>query len=144
MSNTLYDRDFHAWANEQAALLRAGKFDLADIENIAEEIESMGRSEKRELVNRLAILLTHLLKWRFQPGFRGNSWRLTIEEQRDRLREHLRDNPSLTAHLDPSITDAYRRARLGGERETGLPRAIFPETCPFTVDDILNEDFWPD
>ncbi len=144
MSNTLYDRDFHAWANEQAALLRAGKFDRADIENIAEEIESMGRSEKRELVNRLAILLTHLLKWRFQPGFRGNSWRLTIEEQRDRLREHLRDNPSLTTHLDPSITDAYRRARLGGERETGLPRAIFPETCPFTVDDILDEDFWPD
>ena len=77
MSNSLYERDFYAWANEQAALLRAGKLDSADIENIAEEIESMGRSEKRELINRLAVLLLHLLKWRFQPGLRGNSWRAT-------------------------------------------------------------------
>ena len=144
MSNTLYERDFHAWANEQAALLRAGRLDRLDIENIAEEIESMGRSEKRELVNRLTILLTHLLKSRFQPGFRGNSWRLTIEEQRDRLREHLRDSPSLTAHLDQAIIDAYRRARLAGEQETGLPRAIFPDPCPFAVEDICNDDFWPD
>jgi hypothetical protein len=144
MSNTPYERDFYAWAKEQAALLRAGRFDRADIENIAEEIERMGRSEKRELVNRLSIQLTHLLKWRFQPGFRGNSWRLTIEEQRDRLRENLDDNPSLTAHLDQAVADAYRRARLGAERETGLPRAIFPDASPFTVDDILNEDFRPD
>ena len=74
MSNSLYDRDFYAWANEQAALLRAGRLTEADIENIAEEIESMGRSEKRELVGRLAILLQHLLKWQFQPGRRSASW----------------------------------------------------------------------
>jgi hypothetical protein len=86
MSNaTLYDQDFHAWANEQAALLRAGRLSEAGIAHIAEEIESMGRSEKRELVNRLAVLLTHLLKWQHQPGHRGNSWRLAIEEQRERL-----------------------------------------------------------
>ncbi len=144
MSNTLYERDFYAWTTEQAALLRAGKLDRLDVENIAEEIESMRRSEKRELVNRLAVLLTDLLKWRFQPGFRGNSWRLTIEEQRDRLREHLCDSPSLNAHLDQAIADAYRHARREGERETGLPRATFPAACPFTRDDVMNEDFWPD
>ena len=80
MSNSLYDRDFYAWANQQAALLRAGRLAEADIENIAEEIESMGRSEKRELVSRLVVLLQHLLKWQFQPLFRGASWRLTYRE----------------------------------------------------------------
>ena len=78
----LYDEDFYAWANRQAALLRAGNLSAADIEHIAEEIESMGRGEKRELVNRLAVSLLHLLKWQFQPAMRGNSWRLSIEGRR--------------------------------------------------------------
>jgi Domain of unknown function DUF29 len=84
----VHQTDFYAWAMEQAALLRARRFDSADIENIAEEIESMGRGEKRELVNRLALLLLHLLKWQFQPGFRSPSWSSTIREQRIRLRSH--------------------------------------------------------
>lgn len=75
MSNSLYEQDFYAWANEQAALLRAGKLDSADIENIAEEIESMGRSQKSQVINRLTVLLLHLLKWRYQPSFGGNVWR---------------------------------------------------------------------
>jgi Domain of unknown function DUF29 len=87
VSNSLYDRDFYAWANQQAALLRAGRVTEADIQNIAEEIESMGRSERRELVNCLAVLLQHLLKWQYQPLFRGASWRLTVEEQRYRLKD---------------------------------------------------------
>ena len=89
----LYDHDFYAWANEQAILLREGKLEQADIEHIAEEIESMGKTEKRELVSRLTVLLLHLLKWRFQPTMRGKSWRLSIEEQRIQLALHLRDNP---------------------------------------------------
>ena len=75
----LYDRDFYAWANEQASLLRKGDLSHADIEHIAEEIESMGKTEKRELISRLTVLLLHLLKWRFQPTLRGKSWRLSIE-----------------------------------------------------------------
>ena len=110
MKNSLYDRDFYAWANEQAALLRAGRLAEADIENIAEEIETMGRSEKRELINRLTVLLLHLLKWQFQPALHGNSWRLTIEEQRYRLEDHLKDNPSLKAQLGQAMRDAYRLA----------------------------------
>ena len=95
-----YRQDFYAWAMEQAALLRAGRLDAADIENIAEEIESMGRGEKRELVNRLTVLLMHLLKWNFQPGFRSASWSSGIREQRIRLKNNLEDSPSLKAKLD--------------------------------------------
>ncbi|MSP01766.1 MAG: DUF29 domain-containing protein [Acetobacteraceae bacterium] len=142
MSNTLYDQDFHAWALQQATLLREGKLQQADVENIAEEIESMGRGERRELVNRLAALLTHLLKWRFQPALRGNSWRLTIKEQRRATFRHLRDNPSLQSWLDEAMADAYGDAAIRAARETGLE--VFPEICPFTFDQAIGDDFWPD
>ena len=102
-ANDLYDRDFYAWANEQAALLRAGKLSDADVANIAEEIESMGRSEKRELVSRLVVLLLHLLKWQYQPARRGRSWQVTIENTRDELDRHMIDNPSLKAKLPEAM-----------------------------------------
>jgi hypothetical protein len=144
MSNTLYERDFYAWANEQAALLRAGRLDAADIENIAEEIESMGRGEKRELVNRLAVLLAHLLKWRYQPDRRGRSWILTIKEQRHRLVRHLRDNPSLTAQVAEAMSDAYDLARIKAEQEAHLTEETFPPVCPFAFEQAVSDDFWPD
>ena len=143
MNKSLYDLDFHAWANEQATLLRSRRFDQADIDHIAEEIETMGRGEKRELVNRLAVLLLHLLKWQYQPGLRGNSWRLSIEEQRYRLADHLADNPSLKAQLDTAMRDAYRLALVGAERETGLARGTFPAVCPFAFDQAVETNFWP-
>lgn len=144
MTGTLYDTDFYAWANQQAALLRMGKLSQADIENIAEEIESMGRSEKRELVSRLRVLLLHLLKWRHQPVRRGQSWRLSIMNARDDLSEHLRDNPSLKSQLGEAISDAYRRARRDAAVETELPETIFPKDCPWSFADAVNEAFWPD
>ena len=98
MSNQqLYDQDFYAWANEQASLLRTGKLSDADIEHIAKEIESMGRSERNQLTNRLAVLLAHLLKWQRQPGLRGNSWRLTIREQRRQSNSRTGSKPQLAA-----------------------------------------------
>src|ERR1700677_2702094 len=115
---TPYDTDFYAWANEQAALLRAGRLSEADVENIAEEIESMGKSERRELVNRLTVLLVHLLKWRYQSSLRGRSWALTIEQQRLRLGRHLSQNPSLKSQMDEALVDAYEDARIDAERET--------------------------
>ena len=144
MSNTLYDLDFYAWANEQAALLRAGRFAEIDIDNVAEEIESMGRSQKSELVNRLAMLLMHLLKWRHQPSFRSNSWRGTIEEQRYQIRRHMRQNPSLQSQLDEAMTDGYGLAVIRADRETGLGRRTFPQQSPFTFDQAMDENFWPD
>ncbi len=113
-----YQNDFYGWANEQAALLRSGDLAAADIANIAEEIESMGRGEKRELVNRLAVLLTHLLKWQFQPGFRGSSWSSSVREQRIRLNSLLLDNPSLKSKLDEAYTSAYELAVIAAARET--------------------------
>src|ERR1700676_5000560 len=97
--SALYEEDFYAWSNEQSALLRAGKLGQADIAHIAEEIESMGRTEKRELVSRLAILLQHLLKWRFQAAKQTPSWEASILVQRNRLADHLDDNPSLKPRL---------------------------------------------
>jgi hypothetical protein len=138
-----YDTDFYAWATEQAALLRAGDFAAADLAHIAEEIESMGRTERRELVNRFALLLTHLLKWRFQPGYRGASWNSTIREQRLRIRLHLSDNPSLKSWLDEAYARAYELAVIAAARETGLPEAVFPKTPPFGADEAMDADFWP-
>ena len=140
---TLYETDFYAWANEQAALLRAGKLSEADIENIAEEIESMGRSEKRELINLLSLLLMHLLKWRYQPLLQSASWRRTIEQQRHQLTRHLADNPSLKSRLDEAMFEAYQDAVVEAEYETGLSRKSFPAVSPFAFDQAMDPDFWP-
>ncbi len=141
---SLYDVDFYAWANQQAALLRAGRLAEADIANLAEELESMGRSEKRELVSRLAVLLMHLLKWRLQEKGRGKSWRLTIEIQRIELERHLADNPSLASKIADALVDAYRTARLQAARETKLDAKEFPTSCPWTYDEIIDDTFWPE
>jgi hypothetical protein len=144
MPDSNYDRDFYAWANEQAALLRAGKLGQADLAHIAEEIESMGKTEKRELVSRLTVLLLHLLKWRFQPEFRSTSWRLSVEEQRIQVASHLVDNPSLKVLLATALADSYRLAVIGARRETGLGAEAFPARCPWSFDQMMNDDFWPD
>ena len=144
MSNSLYEQDFYAWAHEQAQLLRAGNLTQADIAHIAEEIESMGRAEKRELLSRLKVLLMHLLKWRFQEGGRSTNWRLTIEEQRREVARHLADNPSLKSQLAETMADAYGDAILAAARETMLDRAVFPATCPWSFEQIMDPRHWPD
>lgn len=141
MSN-VYENDFYAWAMEQADLLRARRFDVADIDNIAEEIESMGRGEKRELVDRLAVLLLHLLKWQFQPGFRSPSWSSTIREQRMRLRRHLNDNPSLKSKLAEAMAEAHELAIVGAARETGLPESAF-KSASYPFEQAADDSFWP-
>lgn len=142
--NTDYESDLYTWSREQAALLRERKFDQIDLERIIEEIEDMGRSERRALESYIEVLLMHLLKWVYQPSFRGRSWRLTIIEQRKRLQKHLRDNPGLKKTLEASIVDAYDFSRTGAERETGLPPSTFPEQCPWTYQAFSDPDFWPD
>ena len=139
-----YETDFYAWANEQAALLRAGKLATADIEHIAEEIESMGRTEKRELVSRLTVLLAHLLKWQHQPALRGASSEVAIGNQRRAIVRHLRDNPSLKSNLKEAIDDAYIDARGEAYAETNQPKATFPVTCPWPFEQAMAEDFWPE
>jgi len=140
----LYDHDFYAWANEQAALLRSGKLADADIEHIAEEIESMGKTEKRELISRLTVLLVHLLKWQFQPIRRGKSWEVSIKVQRNDLARHMVDNPSLKSKLDEAIGYAYRDAVLLASDETSLPETTFPLACPWSFEQMMAPDFWPE
>lgn len=143
MSVGLYEHDFYAWTHQQAALLRAGTLSGLDLDLIAEEIESMGRAEKRELVSRLAILLMHLLKWRFQPVGQCTSWRLTIKEQRRELLDHLADNPSLRRIIPQALESAYARAQITAARETSLPETTFPAQCPWTLEEIMAETFGP-
>jgi hypothetical protein len=96
------------------------------------------------LESRLIVLLLHLLKWQFQPNFRGNSWRLSIKEQRVKIARHLRKNSSLKALLDETIADSYGDALIGAERETGLPEQTFPTSCPWTFSQMMDDNFWPD
>ncbi|ARN81337.1 DUF29 domain-containing protein [Methylocystis bryophila] len=139
-----YEKDFYAWAHEQAALLRGGRLAEADIEHIAEEIESMGKAEKRELVARLTVLLLHLLKWRCQPNLQGASWRATIDVQRLDIADLLEDNPSLKSLLPEVVARAYRKATKEAERETGLPETTFPAVCPWSFETATDAGFWPE
>jgi hypothetical protein len=141
---TLHDRDFYAWTLQQATLLREGRLSEADIDHIAEELESMGASERRELTNRLAVLMAHLLKWQFLPELRGNSWRNTIDVQRFDVKELLEENPTLVAKLNERIEKAYSKSILLSVRETGLSKQTFPPRCPFTAEQLLSEDYWPE
>lgn len=139
----LYDRDFFRWTRLNADLLRSGRFTEADIDHIAEEIEDMGKSQRRALESRLEVLLAHLLKWQFQPGGRGSSWESTIRIQREKIAKLLRDMPSLRSALGEELPDAYRTAVLAAVGETGLPRNTFPAACPFSLQQVLDEEFFP-
>lgn len=143
----LYESDFHAWCMEQAELLRAQGRSIGenhlDFENLAEEIESLGRSTKRELKSRIIILLAHLLKWRHQRELRGRSWRVTIGLQRDEIEELLRENPSLREFAREAVVDVYARAVREAARETGVERLALPAACPFAEDDVFDAAFFP-
>ncbi|ATO31323.1 hypothetical protein DZA65_00400 [Dickeya dianthicola] len=139
-----YDNDFYGWTQEQASLLRSGRLAELDVHNLLEEIEAMGRSERRELEFRLQVLFMHLLKWEYQPSHRGKSWQLTIEEQRRKAMRVLSENPSLKSRLQNIIVDAYGDAVIGAERETGLNRGLFPANCPWSFDQAVNPDFYPE
>jgi hypothetical protein len=138
-----YEKDVVAWANEQAGFIRAGRFDLLDLENIAEEIEDVGKSEQRELESRMAVLLAHLLKWQFQPERRGASWAVTIRTQRDRSNLRLRKTPSLKYSLADTdwMSDVWADAVDQAAKDTNLD--IFPLSCPWDMADVLKDGWLP-
>ena len=136
---SLYDQDFYQWTQEQAGLLKAGALSQLDIANLIEEIESMGRSEKRELVNRLAVLIAHLLNWGFQSERRSRSWQNTIRIQRIDIRGVLKDSPGLKHCFNEAIDSAYEKAMVLSADETGLPESAFPEVCPYTIEQIMGD-----
>jgi Domain of unknown function DUF29 len=141
---TRYEQDVVAWAREQAALLREGKFSAIDVEHIAEEIEDVGKSEQRELSSRMAALLAHLLKWQYQPGRRGSSWQRTIKEQRRAVGVALQKTPSLRSSLSDAdwLTGTWADAVSKAVEETGLD--VFPEDLPWSTEHILSTEFYPE
>lgn len=143
---TPYEKDVVAWAEEQAALLRAGKFASIDIEHIAEEIEDVGKTESRELRSRLAVLLAHLLKWQCQPERRSRSWTSTIRTQRTEALFVLKEAPSLRRRFDDIqwLDLVWSKARTQAETETGIDFDTFPENCPWPMSSVLDEEFLPD
>lgn len=149
MSNTPigaadYDSDYYAWLNANAALLRAGRLSEIDVDQIAEELEDMGKSERRAIESWLKVLVLHLLKWQLQPMRRGVSWQQSIDNARDEIDRRLQDSPSLKPRLDEMIAARYPAIRRMAMRETGLPLDRFSDSCPFSVQDLLDQDYWPD
>lgn len=138
-----YDHDFYAWTQHQAAVLRKGAYHELDAENLAEEIESLGRRDRRELGSRLQVLMMHLLKWAHQPEGRSSSWRRTIRTQRLEIEDLLADSPSLRPRVQTLTAQRYTRGIQDAADETGLPQTAFPPQCPWTADEILDENFWP-
>jgi hypothetical protein len=139
-----YEKDFYSWTQEQAELLKSGRFSELDIDNLIEEVESMGRREKRELESRLTLLLLHLLKWKYQKVRRGRSWQLSIDEQRIQFCKTLKENPGLKPALDEITKDAYKLAVIKAARETKISKAVFPESCPWTLSQLIDDGFYPD
>ena len=138
-----YERDFYAWTQEQAALLRERRPNAHDWANIAEEIESLGRSDRREIASRLTVLLHHLLKWEFQPSERSSSWTGTIVEQRRGIKRLIKESPSLKTYPAEILAEAYDEARDDAIRETELPAQTFSQVCPYPINEILDHDFLP-
>jgi len=139
-----YETDYCAWTQDQARQLRGLKPAGLDWENLAEEVESLGRSDKRALGSALKIVLEHLIKWQFQPGKRSTSWSDSIDEHRDRMLRILEDSPSLAGLPEEILEREYRRARRKALRDASLASPHVPAGCPFTADQVLDPDFWPE
>jgi len=141
---TLYNLDFAEWTQITAELLRQRKFDEIDIENIAEEIESLGKRDRRELASRLNVLLMHLLKWTYQPQKYTHSWRNTVKEQRRQIQAILKDSPSLKGYITEEFSDCYQEARDRAADETGLDISAFPIKCEWPLEQVLNASYLPE
>jgi len=140
----LYDEDFVLWIAQTARLLRAARFDEIDVEHLIEEIEAMAGRDKREVLSRLTVIVQHLLKWQHQSRKRSRSWHATIVAQRAEIELLFEQSPSLRRALDASVARAYRSAVAAAAAETGLPVHTFPRECPFSPEQILDQNFLPD
>jgi Domain of unknown function DUF29 len=142
-TSSLYDTDFYAWTQQQAFLLQERQWHQIDLENLIEEIESLGKQQRRELRNRLSVLLGHLLKWNYQAQHRSRSWLATLRIQRLDIEALLQENPSLKPDLEDILSQAYLRGIELAIRDTDLPSHTFPAACPYTLSDILDHHFYP-
>jgi len=145
-SSDLYDEDYYLWLVKQAQLLKSGEFQQVDLGNLVEELEDMGRSERRSIRSNLMFVLLHLLKYQFQPERRSQSWQASLIEHRLRLRDGFEESPSLRQFLEDGqwIQCCYEDACKRVSKETSLPLSSFPLVCPYTAAQMLDEDFLPE
>ena len=143
MTQTLYDTDFNLWIEQTITALKSGDIQTLDLDNLIEEIEAMTRSDKREIFNRLKVLIMHLLKCQYQPQKKTNSWIKTINEQRDQIELVLADSPSLRPYLTSKLGEIYKKAKRDAITETKLTPETFPTDCPFTEEQILDSEYFP-
>ncbi len=136
-----YDQDFNLWIEQTVELLKKGRFEKIDLENLIDELESMSRRDRREILSRLKVVLMHLLKWHYQPDHRSGSWESSIRNNRDEITQILLDSPSLKSYPQTVLEQAYAIARKNAASETGLSPTVFPETCPFSIEQVLAEEF---
>ena len=144
MATTQFKNDYAGWLQESARVLREGRLSELNLESVAEELEAMGRSQKRELISRFAVLIAHLLKWQYQPEKRSKSWARTIRIQRLDIGELLEESPSLRHQMEEKIDRAYEKGRVFAESETGIDFHRFPESCPYSMGQLLDEQFFPE
>jgi hypothetical protein len=142
-ATALYDKDYQHWLDRHIDLLKQGRLAELDIEHLIEELQSMGSRDRREMVSHLIILIAHLLKWEYQPDYRGRSWRSSISEQRVQLEEQLEESPSLKPQAPDLLIKAYPKAVKMAAKETGLAVSTFPVECPYPLDALLDSDFYP-
>ena len=144
MTEPLYDTDFYRWTQMQATALRAKDVAALDLEHLAEEIESLGKRDRRAVESYLEVILLHLLKWAYQPDRRGRSWEKSLLQARHRLAKLLRESPSLASQVPEFLHEGYPHARRLAAVETDLPLTTFPATCPWAGEQVLDEYFWPE
>ena len=138
-----HDEDFYGWAMANAALLKQGKYKEADMDMIIEELEEMGGSNENQLINRLGVLIAHLLKWQFQSELRGRSWEGTIEEQRHKIKRLVKKNPSLKTKISEAVEEAFSDSKSIIKKDTPLDLKLLPAECPYTFEQIVDDDFYP-
>lgn len=141
---TLYETDYLQWIEMTVKNLRSQKYENVDWENLIEEIEDMGRSERRSLETNLIVVLLHLLEWQYQPEYRSGSWESSIIEHRRRIKKSLQESPSLNPYLESIFTEAYTEAVKQAKAETGLPLETFPVRCLYELTEVVNDEFLPE
>ncbi|MBE9013459.1 DUF29 domain-containing protein [Pseudanabaenaceae cyanobacterium LEGE 13415] len=140
----LYETDYLQWIETTIEHLRKGDYDDIDWDNLIDEIEDMAKSQRHKLKSNLVVVLLHLLKWQYQPEKRTGSWEASLLEHRRRIRDAMRDSPSLKPYLETVLAESHTSARKQAKAETGLPVEMFPIECPYDVSSILDDDFLPD
>lgn len=144
MESALYDQDFYLWLTQTSQFLKTGEFHQLDLPNLIEEIEDMGKSQKKAIKSNLRVILWHLLKYQYQPEKRTKSWRLTIYKHRDRLQDSFAESPSLKNFFQEVFDECYQKARETASQETELLITVFPKICPFSQEETLDKNYLPD